>query len=132
MIIFAEITNQIISFQELFTLSKYQYVLTELLMFFFLLGCFCLVQCHFIPDIAGGSNMVSSEHHHWCWSDTILAVWWWIVSHHIIIVILLTILHLLHLNCYHNYSAPRFLVYFTTVFDAFKYWKQSFWIWNQC
>ena len=72
---------------------------------------------------------MSSEQHHWCWSDTILAVWWWVVSHHIIIIIiLLNILHLLHLNCYHSYLVSRHLVYFTTVFDVFKYWKQSFWI----
>ena len=76
----------------------------------------------------GDGNMVSSEQHHWYWSGTILAVWWWVVSHHIIIIVLLTILH--HLNCYPSYSASRHLVYFTTVFDVFKYWKQSFWIWN--
>ena len=54
--------------------------------------------------------MVSSEQHHWCWFGTILAVWWWVVSHLIIIIILLIILYLLHVNCYHSYSASRHLV----------------------
>ena len=88
-------------------------------------------------DVYSSSVVVTwwCQQYHWCWSDTILAVWWWVFSHHIIIIssssiILLTVLHLLHLNCYHSYSASRHLVYFTTVFDVFKHWKQNFWIWN--
>ena len=70
--------------------------------------------------------MVLSERHHWCWSGTILPIGWWVVSHHIIIIILLTILHLLHLNYYHSYSASRHLVYFTTVFDVLSTESKGF------
>ena len=77
--------------------------------------------------IIGGGTIVS-EQHHWCWPDTILTVWWWVVFHHVIIIHL-TILHL-HFNCYHSYLASGHLVYFTAVFDGFKYWKQNFLIWN--